>query len=123
MIFIANIETQDFIDGNMDEFTTDVSNEPAKQSPRIKLIIFCCTSKGIYLDSRISTVVASSFKFCPCLPQHSWDSVSDKVQVLSSLVKVLHFPGSLMKSPSSASPRTPERQLLLLESRLTVMST
>ena len=38
--------------------------------------------------------------------------MSDEVQVLSSLAKVLHFPGSYMKSLNGADPRTPERQMI-----------
>ena len=71
---------------------------------------FCCTMKGRDLDIRFSPGVTSYFEFCLFLPQHSWDLASDEIQVLSSLAKVLHFPGSLRKSPNDAAPHTPERQ-------------
>ena len=47
----------------MDKVTTDMSNEPATRSPRIKLMIFCYTVKGSYLDIRIIPGVPSSFGF------------------------------------------------------------
>ena len=96
----------------MDEVTTDMSNKPKRQSPRIKLIILCYTVKGGGLDIRISPVVTSSFEFFLCLPQHSWDSVSGCIQVLSSPDKVFHFPGSSIKSPNNAAPHTSERQTI-----------
>ena len=67
----ATIKQQAFLDGNMDEVTTDMINEPAKRSPRIKLMIFCCTVKGDDLNSRISPGVTSSFDFFLLLPQNS----------------------------------------------------
>ena len=71
---------------------------------------FFCTEKGSDLDISISLGVTSSFEFCICLPQHSWDLVLDDIQVLISPAKVLHFPCSLRKHPNSAAHRTPESQ-------------
>ena len=60
----------------------------------------------------ISPCVTSSFNFCLFLPQHSWDLVLYEIEILSSLAKVLHFPGSLSKSPNDAAPHTPGRQTI-----------
>ena len=46
----------------MNEVTTDLSNEPTKQSPWIKLMIFCYTEKWGDLDIRISPGVPFSFE-------------------------------------------------------------
>ena len=106
-ICIGTLELQAFLNGNMVEFTIDLINEPAKQSPSIKLVRFIFTANDSDLDIRISPGIASSFDFFLCLTQHSWESVSDEVQVISSPAKILYFPGSLMKSPNSFAPRTP----------------
>ena len=70
MVCIATLKPQAFLDGNMDEVTTDMINKTAKWLPRIKLMRFCCTAKGCDLDSRIGPCVASSLEFCLRLPQH-----------------------------------------------------
>ena len=115
MICIANLKPQAFLNVNMDEVTTYMINKPAKRSPRISLMRFFCTAKESDHDSRISLGVASSFEICICLPERSWYPVSDEVHVLIFLVKVLHFPGSLMKSPNGVAPCTLERQRINFE--------
>ena len=110
VIGIETLKPQASLDGNMDKVTADMSNKLTNKYPRIKLVRFCCTTKGSDLDIRISPGVASSFEFCSCLPQHSWDSVSDEIQLLISTDKLLHFLGSLMKYTNDATPCTPERQ-------------
>ena len=115
MIYIATLELQAFLDGNMYKVMTDMVNKSAKWYPRIKLMIFWCNVKGGNLDRSISPGVASYFVFFLCLPRHYWCPVSDEVQVLSSLAKVLHFPGSSMKFTNCADPCTPERQTIIFE--------
>ena len=92
----------------MDKVTTDMRNELAKRSPWIKLMRFFCNTKGSDLDIMISPGINSSFEFCISLPQHSWDSALDEIQVLKSLAKVLHFQGSSRKSTDNAAPHNPE---------------
>ena len=53
-IGVATLKPQAFLDGNMDEVTTKMSNVPANLSPWIKLTRICCTTKGSDLDIRIS---------------------------------------------------------------------
>ena len=115
VICIATLKPQAFLDVNTDEVTIDTINKPAKQSPRIKSMRFCGTTKGGDLDIRISPGDSSSFEFCLRFPQHSWGPLLDEVQVLSSPNKVLHFPSSSMKSSNGAAPRTTERQTIYFE--------
>ena len=96
----------------MDEVTTDMSNEPAKRSPKIKLMRLFFPGKGVELDISISPDIASYFDFCLWLRQHSWESVLDEIRILSSPAKVLNNLSSLMKYPKDSAPRTPKRQTI-----------
>ena len=51
VIGVPTLKSQAFLDGNMDEGTTDMSNEPAKRYPQIKLIIFFSLQRGVTLVS------------------------------------------------------------------------
>ena len=114
-ISIVTLKLYASLDVNMYEVTKDMINEPAKKPHRIKLMIFCCTVKGIKFDSRISPGIAPSFKFFLRLPKHSWDPVSEEVQVLISPAKALHFTGYSMKFINSSTPLTPKRQTINFE--------
>ena len=50
------------------------------------------------------------FRVCICLPQYSWNSASDEIQVLCSPAKVLYFTGSSRKYPNDTAPHNPENQ-------------
>ena len=112
MIGVATLELQALLDRNRDKVMMDTSNEPAKRSPRIKLLRFYFTEKGSDLDISISPGVTSYFEFFLRLPQQSQDLVSDEIQLLTSPDQVLHFPGSSRKSPNNDAPHNTEIQTI-----------
>ena len=101
VISIATLEPQAFLISNMDEVTTDTSKKPSNIYPWIKPIIFVCIVKDIGLDIMISLGITSSFEFFLRLPQHSWDSVLDDIELISSPAKTFHSPCSLRESPKN----------------------